>query len=92
MYIKKILVYLTHPHVQAWNFLPSHRKLLEDSVPGLNVSICLDSKEFLDRLPEAEVIVAWFFNDDWLEKASNLKFIFTPAAGKDWVKLDKSTV
>ena len=46
---KNVLVYLTHPHVQAWNFLPIHRKLLEDSVPGLNVSIYLNLKEFLDR-------------------------------------------
>jgi len=46
---KNVLVYLTHPHVQAWNFLQIHRKLLEDSVPGLNVSICLNLKEFLDR-------------------------------------------
>ena len=89
---KNVLVYLTHPHVQAWNFLPSHRKLLEDSVPGLNVSTCLNLKEFLDRLPEAEVIIVWVLNADWLEKAPNLKFIFTPAAGKDWIKLDKSTV
>ena len=89
---KNVLVYLTHPHVQTWNFLPSHRKLLEDSVPGLNVSICLSLKEFLDRLPEAEVIIVWVLNAGWLEKAPNLKFIFTPAAGKDWIKLDKSTV
>ena len=89
---KKILVYLTHPHVQAWNFLPRHGKLLEDSVPGLNISICLDSKEFLGLLPEAEVIVVWFFNSDWLEKAPNLKFIFTPAAGRDWIKVDTNIV
>jgi len=38
------------------------------------------------------VIIVWIFNADWLEKAPNLKFIFTPAAGKDWIKLDKSTV
>jgi phosphoglycerate dehydrogenase-like enzyme len=89
---KNILIYLTHPHVQAWNFLPNHGKFLKDSVPGLNLSICLGSKEFLDRLPEAEVIVVWFFNADWIDKAPNLKFIFTPAAGNDWIKLDKSTV
>ena len=89
---KNVMVYLTHTHVQAWNFLPSHRKLLEDSVPGLNVSIYLSLKEFLDRLPEAEVIIVWIFNADWIEKAPNLKFIFTPAAGKDWIKLDKSAV
>ena len=89
---KNILVYLKHSHVQAWNFLSSHGRFLENNVPGLKVSICLNSKEFLDCLPQAEVIVVWFFNADWLEKAPNLKFIFTPAAGKDWIKLDKSTV
>ena len=92
MNIKKILVYLTHPHVQAWNFLPSHRKLLEDSVPGLNVSICLNLKEFLDRLPEAEIVIVWFFKNDWLEKAINLELIVTPAAGRDWVNLETSEI
>ena len=54
---KNVLVYLTHPHVQAWNFLPIHGRFLEKNVPGLNISICLNLKEFLDRLPEAEVVV-----------------------------------
>ena len=89
---KNVLVYLTHPHVQAWNFLPSHRKLLEDSVPGLNVSICLNLKEFLDRLPEAEIVIVWFFKNDWLEKAVNLELIVTPAAGRDWVNLETSKI
>ena len=92
MNIKKILVYLTHPHVQAWNFLPIHRKLLEDSVPGLNISICLNLKEFLDRLPEAEIVIVWFFKNDWLEKAINLERIVTPAAGRDWVNLETSKI
>ena len=89
---KKILIYLTNSHVQAWNFLPDHGRFLEKNVPGLNVSICLNSKEFLKYLPEAEVVVVWFFNTVWLEKAPNLKHIFTPAAGKDWIKLDESKV
>ena len=89
---KNVLVYLTHPHVQTWNFLPIHRKLLEDSVPGLNVSICLNLKEFLDRLPEAEIVIVWFFKNDWLEKAINLELIVTPAAGRDWVNLETSKI
>jgi len=35
--IKKILVYLTHPHVEAWNFRPEHKALLESRIPGLKV-------------------------------------------------------
>jgi len=89
---KNVLVYLTHPHVQAWNFSPIHRKLLEDSVPGLNVSICLNLKEFLVRLPETEIVIVWFFKNDWLEKAINLELIVTPAAGRDWVNLGTSEI
>ena len=89
---KNVLVYLTHPHVQAWNFSPIHRKLLEDSVPGLNVSICLNLKEFLVRLPEAEIVIVWFFKNDWLEKAINLELIITPAAGRDWVNLETNKI
>jgi len=89
---KNVLVYLTHPHVQAWNFLPIHRKLLEDSVPGLNVSICLNLKDFLDRLPEAEIVIVWLFKNDWLEKAINLELVVTPAAGRDWVNLETSKI
>ena len=89
---KNVLVHLTHPHVQAWNFLPIHRKLLEDSVLGLNVSIWLNLKEFLDRLPEAEIVIVWFLKNDWLEKAINLELIVTPAAGRDWVNLGTSEI
>jgi hypothetical protein len=37
---KNILIYLTHPHVQAWNFSQDDGRFLENDVPGLNVSIC----------------------------------------------------
>lgn len=89
---KEVLVYLSHSHVKAWNFLPFHRDLLEDLVPGLKVSVCQNSKEFLDQLPEAEMVVVWFFKQKWLEKANNLKLIATPAAGKDWINLDNSKI
>ncbi len=84
--IKNILVYLTHPHVEAWNFRPEHKALLESRVPGLKVEVCLNSKDFKDRLPEAEAVIVWFFNDRW--PAPQLKFIATPAAGNDWIEVE----
>ena len=45
---KEVLVYLSSSHVKAWDFLPFHRELLEESVPGLKVTVCQNSKEFLD--------------------------------------------
>jgi len=85
--IKNILVYLTHPHVEAWNFKPQHKALLERQVPGLIVEVCLNSKDFKDRLPHSEGAIVWFFKEQWLESAPKLKLIATPAAGKDWIEV-----
>lgn len=86
MSIKNILVYLTHPHVEAWNFRPEHKDLLESRVPGLKVEVCLNSKDFRERLPQAEAAIVWFFKESW--SASHLKLIATPAAGKDWIEVE----
>ena len=87
MSIKNILVYLTHPHVEAWNFRPEHKALLEDQVPGLKVEICLNSKDFKDHLPQTEAVIVWYFKEKWLDSAPRLKLIATPAAGNDWIEV-----
>ena len=89
MPIKNILVYLTHPHVEAWNFKPQHKDLLERQVPGLNVEVCLNSKDFKDHLPQSEAAIVWFFKKQWLDSAPKLKLIATPAAGKDWIEVEE---
>jgi len=82
---KNILVYLTHPHVDAWNFKSEHRDRLLSRFPETTVQVCANSKEFKDRLPEAEAVLVWFFKEEWLEVAPKLKLIATPAAGNDWI-------
>jgi len=86
--IKNILVYLTHPHVEAWNFNAKHKALLESRVTGLNVEVCANSKDFKDRLPQAEAVIVWVFKESWLDSAPHLKLIATPAAGKDWIDVE----
>lgn len=88
MSIKTILVYLTHPHVEAWNFRPEHKTLLESRVPGLKVEVCLNSRDFKECLPNSEAVIVWFFKKQWLESAPDLKLIATPAAGKDWIEAE----
>lgn len=88
MAIKNILVYLTHPHVEAWNFGSIHKELLESKVAGLKIDVCYNSKDFKDRLHEAEAVIIWFFKKSWLESAPHLKFIATPAAGNDWIDVE----
>ncbi len=84
MIYNKILVYLTHPHVDAWNFKPEHKALLQSLLPSA-VQVCANTKEFKDKLPEADAVIVWFFKEEWLENALKLKLIATPAAGNDWI-------
>lgn len=85
MTYKNILVYLTHPHVDVWNFKLEHRDLLQSRLPETAVQVCANSKEFKDKLGEADAVIVWFFKEEWLENAPKLKLIATPAAGNDWI-------
>lgn len=88
MSIRKILVYLTHSHIEAWNFKPEHKAILESRVPGLSVEVCQNSKDFKDRLPQAEAVIVWVFKESWLRSAPRLQLIATPAAGNDWIEVE----
>jgi D-2-hydroxyacid dehydrogenase (NADP+) len=83
--LSKILVYLTHPEVEAWNFKSRHFEHLQKAFPKSEIVHCPNSKAFLDQLPEADIVIVWFFKKNWLELSKNLKLIATPAAGKDWI-------
>ena len=81
------MVYLTHQNVDAWNFKAKHKSLLKSRIPEAAVHVCLNSREFKDKLPEADAVVVWYFKEEWLVKAPRLKLIATPAAGNDWISL-----
>lgn len=85
-----LLVYITHPHVDTWNFKPGHKEILQAEIHRLEVTVCYHSAEFLERLPEAEAVAVWYFKKEWLPKAPQLKLIATPAAGTDWIDVGPS--
>lgn len=88
--IRTLLVYLTHPYVDCWNFKSRHEKTIQSALPELDVQVCRNSKEFLDRLPQAEAAIVWYFKEEWLAKTPALKLIATPAAGADWISLPEN--
>ena len=85
MKYNKILVYLTHPHVDVWNFKSEHKALLQSRLPGTEVQVCANAKEFKDKLPGSDAVIVWVFKEEWLENAPKLKLIATPAAGNEWI-------
>ncbi len=86
-----ILIYLTHPHVEAWNFQDRHKDYFCRQIPHLSMVVSHNSKDFLSRLPEADGVVVWYFKPGWLNIAPRLKWIATPAAGRDWIDVGEES-
>jgi len=61
----KILVYLTHPHVEAWNFQDRHKEQISRHLEKFSVVVCRNSKQFLAELPSAKGVIVWFFKPEW---------------------------
>ena len=86
--LKNLLIYLTHPHVEAWNLHSRQIVQFSDHLPQLQVEVCRNSNEFKEKLPNAEAVAVWFFKQDWLDSAPRLKLIATPAAGTEWIEVE----
>ena len=84
----RVLIYLTHPHVAAWNFQDRHKEQFCRHLPGVSVVVCHNSKEFLAGLPEAGGVIVWYFKREWLKASPDLQWIATPAAGDDWIDVE----
>ena len=80
----KIVTYITHSIVDAWNFREVHAEILRRRIPGVNVQICGTEQEFTEGLRGADVVLTWTFRQEWFALAPRLKVISTPAAGKDY--------
>ncbi len=67
------------------------KELLEQikgDFPYMQVVSFKSKEEFVSHLAEATLVLVWHFPVEWYEKASNLKAILTPSAGKDWIAQD----
>lgn len=84
----RIVVWLTHRDVACWNLDEAGAERLRARLPGVEVVRCASRAEFLEALPEAEIVVTWGFRQEWFERAPRLRWIATPAAGRDYFDVD----
>lgn len=89
MYIDNLLIHL-HNNVDAFSFKPRHLDQLRAALPDTRITVAGDNADFRARLPDADAVLAWVFKAEWYADARNLKVLFTPAAGHDWVAADPS--
>ncbi len=83
----RIAVHLTHPRVEAWNFTPAHADRLRAAFPEAVVTRCASADAFAAALTEADGGIAWRFEQGWLDAAPSLRWIATPAAGRDYFRV-----
>ena len=87
MNVNNLLIHL-HNSVDAFNLKPRHVDQIRVSLPDTRITVAEGTRDFLEKLPEADCVLAWVFKPDWYEGAPKLKALFTPAAGHDWVAAD----
>ncbi len=94
-----LAIHLTDPTVSCWNFSERHLKKLRTALPGATCVKCASTGELLEALPRTDVALVWEFRQEWFERAAALRWIVTPAAGRDYfhvrpppeVEIDYST-
>lgn len=77
-----IIVYLEDT-TAAFRVSDTQFNRLSRLFPDFNFQKVSDTQTFLQLLPQAEIVITWFFNADWYQHAFKLKAIFTPSAGHD---------
>jgi len=79
-----IAVFLRHNTVPCWEMTSAQGQLLERLLPGVRVVLCATEQDFCRELTTASIAITWHCQQQWLEQASKLRILATPAAGKDY--------
>ena len=80
----QITVWLAKDEIPCWTFSPANRERLQALLPETRVVVCRDQEAFLAELPRTRVAIVWLFRQEWFERAVNLSWVATPAAGRDY--------
>lgn len=79
-----IAVFLRHQSVSCWQMTSAQGQRLEELMPGYRVVLCADEEDFVRQLSRARIAITWRCRQQWLDQASRLQILATPAAGKDY--------
>ena len=84
----QISAWLTHPEIPCFNFSRDHAELIESSIKESQVQICHTREEFIESLTTSRVVLVWTFEQEWFQHSPCLKWIVTPAAGRDYFQVE----
>jgi phosphoglycerate dehydrogenase-like enzyme len=83
-----ISIWLNQPDIIAYSINEKQKSKLKKELPNCTVSLHENSNSFKDDLKNADIAIAWVFNQSWFKIASKLKWIATPTAGRDFFSVD----
>ncbi len=86
---KKILVVWLENSIDSLRPDARQKKLLRTLLPQMEVVFCNTETAFRKVLPHAFAALVWRFNDSHLEQAPVLRFLISPAAGREGIKLSQ---
>ncbi len=72
----------------CWTISEAQIDYFRRKLPSSEILHARTEAEYVSMLPEAEVAICWFFRQDWLASAPELRYIVTPAAGLDYFSVD----
>jgi phosphoglycerate dehydrogenase-like enzyme len=61
-----------------------HLRRLQRAFPDSTFIRCRSKERFLEALPRAEVVCSFSFKAEWFARATGLRRLISPTAGRDW--------
>ncbi len=83
----RIAIWLNSEAAGCWNFSKTNLSYLQKKMPNATITVCSNATEFIRALPQAETVLTWTFEQEWFNIAKSLKWIYTPAAGRDYFSI-----
>jgi phosphoglycerate dehydrogenase-like enzyme len=85
----KVVVWLEH-RIRAFSVQVAQLARLGARHPGLVLQVVRTEQELLAQLPDADAALVWSFSAAWYALGPKLRFVATPAAGREKVEPDPS--
>lgn len=73
--------------IPCFNADESHVALLKSAFPEAEVLLTWTEPEFLAQLPDTDIAFTWYWKQAWFDLAAKLRFVSTPAAGRDFFQV-----
>lgn len=83
----KLVCYLQLPIIAEFTLSDADTLDFKAMRPDIDLVNCKTEDEFIQNLSDAEAVAVWVFKQEWFALAPKLKYLCTPAAGRDYFSI-----